>query len=461
MKFEDFLMQKSDARQKILYLEGEVVELEEELKRQQKANKILQCAMHQPAIIPRPRLSRLLPVQVQVLLAEIAVVEEEISCLERKVDELSLCLYQETKQIQERKLLLQRHRCRKSNQGRQKQLIDFRGRRKLLGERRASIGSTSEIKSLSSSKSFFCNEINTEKPNRISEELIKCLIRIFLRMNRPFIDEHDCEETALLPKRVVSCMSTKGFVSKTSFSCKSPMFSLDERRSMLDPYGVLPDFDRTSRDVGPYKTFIQITRSSFSMKHVSECYQEITNLRVLIHKLSTVDLSFLTYKQKLAFWINIYNACIMHTFLQHGLPSTAADKFLSLMNKAALNVGGIVLNALAIEHFILRHPSESHHNGDTNENEGRLRQTYGLKYPEPDVTFALCRGTSPALRIYTEDVVNELGRAKTEYLEASIGVPSKKRIVVPKLLHWYMQDFADDMESLLEWIYSQLPQLGP
>lgn len=27
--------------------------------------------------------------------------------------------------------------------------------------------------------------------------------------------------------------------------------------------------------------------------------------------------------------------------------------------KAAINVGGIVLNALAIEHFILRHPSDT------------------------------------------------------------------------------------------------------
>ncbi|BAT81219.1 hypothetical protein VIGAN_03089500 [Vigna angularis var. angularis] len=34
--------------------------------------------------------------------------------------------------------------------------------------------------------------------------------------------------------------------------------------------------------------------------------------RVLMHKLCDVDLSFLTYKQKLAFWINIYNACIMN-----------------------------------------------------------------------------------------------------------------------------------------------------
>lgn len=42
-------------------------------------------------------------------------------------------------------------------------------------------------------------------------------------------------------------------------------------------------------------------------------------------------------------------------------------------------------------------------------------------------------------------------------MEASVGITSKKKILVPKLLQWHMKDFADDLESLLEWIYSQLP----
>lgn len=53
--------------------------------------------------------------------------------------------------------------------------------------------------------------------------------------------------------------------------------------------------------------------------------------------------------------------------------------------------------------------------------------------------------------------MNELERAKVEYLEASVGVTSRKKILVPKLMQWHMNDFADDMESLVEWIYSQLP----
>ncbi|GAB4831804.1 hypothetical protein Ancab_005819 [Ancistrocladus abbreviatus] len=65
------------------------------------------------------------------------------------------------------------------------------------------------------------------------------------------------------------------------------------------------------------------------------------------------------------------------------------------------------------------------------------------------------------LKVYTPDeVVHELEKAKVEYLEASVGVTAKKKILVPKLLRWHMQDFADDLESLIEWIYSQLSSSG-
>ncbi|KAE8648555.1 hypothetical protein Csa_009247, partial [Cucumis sativus] len=48
------------------------------------------------------------------------------------------------------------------------------------------------------------------------------------------------------------------------------------------------------------------------------------------------------------------------------------------------------------------------------------------------------------LRVYTaEEVANELGSAKVEYLEPSVEMTSKKKIMVPKLLQWHMKDFAD------------------
>lgn len=67
------------------------------------------------------------------------------------------------------------------------------------------------------------------------------------------------------------------------------------------------------------------------------------------------------------------------------------------------------------------------------------------------------------VRVYTaSQVENELEAAKRDYLQAAIGIStSKKVIAIPKLLDWYLLDFAKDIESLLDWICLQLPcELG-
>lgn len=47
--------------------------------------------------------------------------------------------------------------------------------------------------------------------------------------------------------------------------------------------------------------------------------------------------------------------------------------------------------------------------------------------------------------------------AKRDYLQAAVGVSKANKLIIPKLLDWYLLDFAKDMESLLGWVYLQLP----
>ena len=54
-------------------------------------------------------------------------------------------------------------------------------------------------------------------------------------------------------------------------------------------------------------------------------------------------------------------------------------------------------------------------------------------------------------------VEEELEAAKREYLQAAVGVSSPGRLAVPKLLHWYLLDFAKDVDSLMDWVCLQLP----
>jgi hypothetical protein len=62
------------------------------------------------------------------------------------------------------------------------------------------------------------------------------------------------------------------------------------------------------------------------------------------------------------------------------------------------------------------------------------------------------------VRVYTPShVEQQLEAAKKEFLQASIGISNPSKLAIPKLLHWYMLDFAKDMESLMDWICMQLP----
>lgn len=498
MKFEDLLMQPSEEKQKKILLEQEVEELKEELEGQLQLKTVLQYALQRPNVGSFPCLSTL-PRRIQHLLEEVVTVEEEIAWLERKVDVLKLRLYREKelakkweilqlKQVQHQRLISKQlppprpilKDVELPVASRSSNYHQLRKQCRIRKERRASVGAfmdfhtlidlTDEIIESSSrgSKSWRRHhsqstdiQMEHETPNKLSEEVLKCLISIYLKLNKASLESKGSSPSIVKQAPISSKKSKSSFICSktcTSSSVDAPMFAFNDYASNLDPYGILVDIDGSHREIGSYKNFIQISRTSLNTSHISECVPQMGKLRTMVQKFSNVDITCLTYKQKLAFWINIYNICIMNAFLQHGLPSTEEEQ-LSLVNKAAINVGGIVLNALAIEHFILRHPRDVEH-GLKDDNERFFRNAYGLEYPEPNVTFSLCRGSwsSPALRIYRADeVANELERAKMEYLEASVGVTSKKKIMVPKLMQWHMKDFADDMESLVEWMYSQLP----
>lgn len=60
--------------------------------------------------------------------------------------------------------------------------------------------------------------------------------------------------------------------------------------------------------------------------------------------------------------------------------------------------------------------------------------------------------------MYTaSQIESELEAAKRAYLQAAVGISVSNQIVVPKLLDWYLLDFAKDMDALLDWICLELP----
>ncbi|XP_042406428.1 uncharacterized protein LOC121996501 isoform X3 [Zingiber officinale] len=268
--------------------------------------------------------------------------------------------------------------------------------------------------------------------NKLSEDILKCLMNIFLS-----IKSSDDMETS----------------SSSSGSCEN-IVGMDSR----DPYDICAEFGK--RDIGPYKHFRSVDVSSNGQKLLMASSSFKYRLKPLFRKLESVDISKLTHWQKLAFWINIYNSCMMNAFLEQGIP-TRPEMVVALMPKAVINVGGHLLSAMTIEHFILRLPyhiknAKVSTKGPKNEST-IIRGVFGLEWPEPLVTFALSCGSwsSPAVRVYTAArVEKELETAKMDYLQAAVGI---SKLAIPKLLHWYLLDFAKDIESLMDWVCLQLP----
>ncbi|XVE94837.1 hypothetical protein REPUB_Repub02eG0044200 [Reevesia pubescens] len=283
--------------------------------------------------------------------------------------------------------------------------------------------------------------LGDDGPNKVSEELVKCLSSIFLRMS------------SIKRKSTVESFPSLSMLGTQESS---------EETEFRDPYGICSNSGR--RDIGPYKHLFSIDAGSINLNRTSNSLFLLGRLKRLLSRLASSNLQNLNHQEKLAFWINIYNSCMMNAFLEHGVPESP-EMVVELMRKATINVGGRLLNAITIEHFILRLPYHSKFTfskGAKND-EMAVRSIFGLELSEPLVTFALSCGSwsSPVVRIYTaSQVENELEVAKKEYLQAAVGISSTK-FAIPKLLDWYLLDFAKDLDSLLDWICLQLPsELG-
>ncbi|KAK8717499.1 hypothetical protein V6N13_044767 [Hibiscus sabdariffa] len=265
-------------------------------------------------------------------------------------------------------------------------------------------------------------------PNKISEDLVRCLFSIFARLST-------------LKDKVVE-------------SGTSPRES-----EFRDPYCICSDLK--DRDIGPYKHLCAVEAKTIDLNRTTNALFLIHKLKFLIGKLSSVNLEGLSHQQKLAFWINTYNSCMMNAILEHGVPEFP-ETVVALMQKATITVGGHLLNAITIEHFILRLPFHLKFTCPkaAKNDEVKARNMFGLEWSEPLVTFALACGSwsSPAVRVYTAaHVEEELETAKRDYLQAAVGMSRTNKLIIPKLLDWYLLDFAKDLESLLDWVCLQLP----
>ncbi|XP_021718547.1 uncharacterized protein LOC110686236 [Chenopodium quinoa] len=297
-----------------------------------------------------------------------------------------------------------------------------------------------------------------ETPNRISEDMVKCMAAIFCKLG-----ESPAANNGLSSPNS-SSSSMGAFSPQYQCDAWSPGYGKDSSfdAHLDNPFNV----DGLKEFSGPYSTMVEVPCMYRESQKLGEVEHMLQNFRSLICQLQEVDPKQLKHEEKVAFWINVHNALVMHAFLAYGIPQNNVKRVFLLL-KAAYNVGGHTISADTIQSSILgcrmSRPGQWLRmllSPRTKFKTGDARQAYAIEHPEPLLHFSLCSGShsDPALRVYTpKRVLQDLESAKDEYIRATFGVRKDQKVVLPKVVEAYAKDTGLCSAGIVEMIQQSLP----
>ena len=254
--------------------------------------------------------------------------------------------------------------------------------------------------------------------------------------------------------------------------------------------------------------FIDYRRMTLSLQ-----YRAFSDMVAGLATLRLSTLSFMPPHSKTAFWVNVYNALVIHSTAIVGSPADsppARSAFFSGRTGARYCVAGLLLSPDDIEHGVLRanalhappsdisstgarpaaapyfstrqamyldHVQGEVHGGPMAEAQQprcsvlqhtSADQRVGLCVPvaDPRVHFVLNCGarSCPPVRVLAgaaADVEASLAAAAAAYLGGGeVSVSAEGRVVLPKLLLWYGGDFAPSLRGVCERVCA-LMRPGP
>ncbi|KAL8514487.1 hypothetical protein ACS0TY_013556 [Phlomoides rotata] len=289
-------------------------------------------------------------------------------------------------------------------------------------------------------------------PDRLSEDIIRCISSIYCKLANPSFTDKGC-----------SGSSTSSFCSSSTFSPRNLSGSWSPQCN--DEATQNSDFDGLKQENGPYVTMVQVLNLCLDDETYSYAATMLQKFRCLVKSLEVVDPMKMRREEKLAFWINIHNALVMHAYLAYGAQQYMKS---SSIVKAAYNVGGHCINAYDIQSSILG--IRSHYSAPWIQTllspgkklkAGNTKHAFAIEYPEPLVHFALSSGaySDPAVRVYrANNVFEDLKVAKEEFIQATVYVHRETKIYLPKILCYYGKDMSITMAALLEVVTGCLSQ---
>ena len=168
-------------------------------------------------------------------------------------------------------------------------------------------------------------------------------------------------------------------------------------------------------------------------------------------------------EEKLAFWINLYNALVLDAIIEFGVRHSVTEGWLGLLaffRNAAYDIGGQRMSLDDIEHGVLRdnrgHPALP---GSQFAADDR-RLNWVIAPPDVRMHFALnCASRScPPIQVYSADRIDaQLDLAARNFVGQSTTKDQKtNELSVSSIFRWYQRDFGGQRE-LINFILNHLP----
>ncbi|CAN6315111.1 unnamed protein product [Urochloa humidicola] len=302
-----------------------------------------------------------------------------------------------------------------------------------------------------------------ETPNNLSEEMVRCTAGIYCRLADPPLVHHGSSSSPTSSFSSTSAISPQYVGDMWSPSYKRET-TLDSR--LINPFHVegLKEFS------GPYNTMVEVPMISHDSRRLKEAEDLLQTYKLILYRLEAVDLRRMTNQEKIAFWVNIHNALLMHAYLKNGVPQNNLKKT-SLLAKAACKIAGRNINVAVIQSIVLG--CNTHCPGQwlrtllypriksKVSKAGHEWRAFAVAQSEPLLRFALCSGShsDPAVRVYTpKRLFHQLEAAKEEFIRATAGVWREQKLLLPKLVEAYAKDVKLSPQGLVDMVQRYLPE---
>ena len=177
--------------------------------------------------------------------------------------------------------------------------------------------------------------------------------------------------------------------------------------------------------------------------------------------LQQFDLSLLkSRKEKLAFWINLFNVLVIHGVIELGIRDSVLE-VPRFFRRIGYRLGEMKFSADDIEHGILRnnhrYPHSLFHPFDKED----PRSMLAISPIDPRIHFALvCASvTCPPIEIYSpQNLDEELDISGRTFLNSGgVKIDREKMTVrLPRIFKWYGEDFGKNLKDRLHFVASYL-----